>query len=190
MDALLTSTVLVTTAEIGDKTQLLSLMLAARYQRPWPIAAGVLIATLGNHALAALAGHFTADLVSPEVLRWLVGLFFIGIGIWALFPDDEPEGPSEALGRLGCFGVALVTFFLAEMGDKTQLATVALGARFDALTQVVIGTTLGMMLANAPAIWFGAKLGPRVPLRLIRTVAGILFAGMGLLVIAGPWLAG
>jgi putative Ca2+/H+ antiporter (TMEM165/GDT1 family) len=179
MDALLASIGLVAIAEIGDKTQLLSLMLAARYRQPWPIAAGVLVATLANHALAGAVGHFVAIHVPPEYLRWGVGLAFLALGFWALFPDDEPDAPPSALSRFGCFGVSLVAFFLAEMGDRTQFATVALAARFASLPEVVAGTTIGMMLANAPAIWFGAKMGHRVPLRLVRIVAGVMFAAMG-----------
>jgi putative Ca2+/H+ antiporter (TMEM165/GDT1 family) len=183
MDALLASIGLVAVAEIGDKTQLLSLMLAARYRQPWPIAAGVLLATLANHGLAGALGHFVAGHVPPDYLRWGIGLSFLGLGIWALFPDDAPDEPSPALSRWGCFIVSLVAFFLAEMGDRTQFATIALGARFDSLTMVVVGTTIGMMLANGPAIWLGARMGHRLPLRLIRALAGLMFAAMGLWVI-------
>jgi putative Ca2+/H+ antiporter (TMEM165/GDT1 family) len=183
MQALLSSTLLVAVAEIGDKTQLLSFVLAARLRRPWPILAGILVATLANHALAGAFGNWIATLVPRHVLVIAVGVLFIAFGFWALHPDALDDDPR--IHRAGAFVTALVAFFLAEMGDKTQIATVALAARFDALTQVVIGTTLGMMIANAPAVWLGEKLADRIPMRAVRIVAATLFVGFGLLTLFG-----
>jgi len=179
MDALLTSTIIVAVAEMGDKTQLLSFVLAARFKRPWPIAAGILVATLANHFLAGALGAWIATLVSPGALRWLVALSFFAFGLWALKPDELEENP--AMPSAGVFATTLVAFFLVEMGDKTQLATIALAARFDSLTWVVLGTTLGMMLANAPAVWVGEKLAHRVNLKYMRWLAAALFALLGVL---------
>ena len=179
MDALVTSVVLVAIAEIGDKTQLLSFALAARFRRPGPIILGILVATLANHALAASLGVWLASLVTADTLRWITGLAFIGFGVWALVPDRldaQTESP-----RHGVFITTLVAFFVAEMGDKTQLATIALGARFAAPFAVITGTTLGMMLANVPAVWIGERLAGHLNLRAMRIVAALLFFATGLL---------
>ena len=178
MHAFLVSTGLVALAESGDKTQLLALMLAARFQRPWPIICGILVATLANHAGAGLAGALLGTLLAGEWLRWAVGLTFIAMAIWAFVPDkyEQSEG---ALGRGGAFVTTAVVFFLAEIGDKTQIATIGLAARFEQLYAVVIGTTLGMMLANVPAVILGDRLAGRLPLRAIRYTAALVFAALG-----------
>ena len=183
MEALLTSTLLVAVAEIGDKTQLLSFVLAARLRRPWAIIAGILVATLANHALAGSVGAWLAHLAGPGVMQWVTGLLFIGFGLWALHPDALDEDPK--IHRAGAFVTALVAFFLAEMGDKTQLATIALAARFDNLVAVVMGTTLGMMLANVPAVIIGEKLAAKLPMKIIRLVAAGMFMLTGVLTLLG-----
>ncbi len=179
MQAFITSTTLVAIAEIGDKTQLLSFVLAARLRKPWPIIAGILVATLANHALAGLAGSLLAGLVPQTVLIWIVGLSFIVFGLWALHPDSLEDAPGYH--KAGVFVTALVAFFLAEMGDKTQFATVVLAARYEALAQVVIGTTLGMMIANIPAVWVGDRLAQKIPMNAVRILASTLFIVVGLL---------
>lgn len=183
MEAFLTSALLVAVAEIGDKTQLLSFVLAARLRRPWAIIAGILVATIANHALAGSAGVWLAHLAGPDVMLWVTGLLFIGFGLWTLHPDALDDDPK--IHRAGAFVTALIAFFLAEMGDKTQLATVALAARFDSLAAVVLGTTLGMMLANVPAVMLGEKLARRLPLKAIRFAAAGLFMLTGALTLAG-----
>lgn len=181
----------VTVAEIGDKTQLLALILAARFRRPWPIAWGMIVATLFNHAIAGAAGGWLAALLGPDILRWLIGLSFIAMAGWALIPDKlDQEGEETLLSRLAAWGpfvTTVVAFFLAEIGDKTQLATVALAARADSLTAVVIGTTVGMALANLPAIWLGHRFAGRLPLAWIRRGAAALFALIGLVTLIQPW---
>ena len=177
LEAFLTSALLVALAEIGDKTQLLSFVLAAKLRRPYPIMAGIFVATLLNHALAASVGAWLASLISPQALNWIVGLSFIGFGLWALKPDKLDSDP-RILGA-GVFVTTLIAFFLAEMGDKTQFATVALAARYDALALVVLGTTLGMMLANVPAVWIGEALAHRINLRQVRWFASASFVLMG-----------
>jgi len=167
-----TSTVLVAVAEIGDKTQLLSFVLAARYRSHWPIIWAILVATLVNHALAGTLGVLLAQWMSPSITRWVVGLGFIGFGIWALFPDRLDEEPRS---HGSVFMTTLIAFFLAEMGDKTQLATIGLGARFGMPVPVTLGTTLGMMLANVPAVLIGSKLAAKLPLDKMRFVAAALF---------------
>jgi Ca2+/H+ antiporter, TMEM165/GDT1 family len=179
MDALLTSMILVAAAEIGDKTQLLSFVLAARLRKPWPIIGGILVATLANHALAGWLGRLMAGLVPAGTLAWIVGLSFIAFGLWALHPDSLDDSPK--LHRAGVFVTALIAFFFAEMGDKTQFATVALAARFDALYQVVLGTTLGMMIANVPAVWVGEKLAQKIPMKAVRMTAAAMFILFGAL---------
>jgi putative Ca2+/H+ antiporter (TMEM165/GDT1 family) len=183
LEAFFTSTVLVAIAEIGDKTQLLSFVLAAKLRRPYPIMAGIFTATLLNHALAASVGAWLASLVPSHIINWIVGLSFIGCGLWALKPDTLEENPS--LVSAGAFVTTVIAFFLAEMGDKTQLATVALAARYDALTAVVLGTTLGMMLANAPAVWAGKALAGRINMEKTRWLAAALFLLMGVWSLAG-----
>jgi len=186
MDALLVSVGIVAIAEIGDKTQLLSLVLAARYRKPVPIIVGILVATLANHWLAALAGEWVRTMLGPDALRWLVGLSFLAVAAWTLVPDRLDEDDARPRGGGGVFMVTLVAFFIAEMGDKTQVATVLLAARFDALAQVVAGTTLGMLLANVPAVLAGHLAAPRLPLAWIRRAAAALFAVLGLYVLLVP----
>lgn len=187
MQALLMSTSIVALAEMGDKTQLLSFVLAARFRKPVPILLGILVATLANHFLAGWLGAWLATLVSPEVLRWIVGLSFFAFGLWALRPDELGEDPR--LPAAGVFLSTLVAFFLVEMGDKTQLATVALAARYQALAAVVLGTTLGMMLANAPAVWLGERLAHRVNMKYLRWAAAALFFVLGALALV-HWQGG
>lgn len=177
MQAFITSTALVAIAEVGDKTQLLSFVLAARLRKPWPIIAGILAATLANHALAGWAGSLLTGLVPETPLIWMVGLSFIAFGLWALHPDALDGSP--VVFKAGVFVTAFVAFFFAEMGDKTQLATVALAARFDTLAQVIAGTTLGMMIANVPAVWIGDRLAQRIPMKAVRMLAAALFIVVG-----------
>jgi putative Ca2+/H+ antiporter (TMEM165/GDT1 family) len=186
MEALLVSTGLVTLAEMGDKTQLLSLVLAARYKRPWTIALGILIATLANHGLAGALGVWIANLIGPEVLRGGLGLSFLAMAVWMLIPDSLDEGEGSDAPRFGVLLTTVVVFFLAEMGDKTQVATVMLAARYDALLQVVVGTTLGMMLANVPVVWLGERLTRRLPIALVHRISALIFAVLGLLALALP----
>jgi putative Ca2+/H+ antiporter (TMEM165/GDT1 family) len=179
MEAFLTSTVIVAVAEMGDKTQLLSFLLAARFRKPWPILAGILLATLANHFLAGAVGAWIATWIPGEILKWIVAVSFFAFGLWALKPDELGEDP--AMPAAGVFLATLVAFFLVEMGDKTQLATIALAARYDSLVAVVLGTTFGMMLANAPAVWIGEKLAHRVNMKLMRWTAAALFWVLGVL---------
>lgn len=183
--SLLVSTSVVALAEIGDKTQLLALMLAARYRRPWPIVAGMLLATVANHALAASLGQWLSQLMTPGILRWVLGLSFLAMAIWTLIPDKLDDEDDTHILRRGPFLATLVLFFLAEIGDKTQVATVMLAAQSHALLSVIAGTTLGMMLANAPVVWLGGKAAERLPLKAIRWLAAALFAGLGLYALAG-----
>jgi putative Ca2+/H+ antiporter (TMEM165/GDT1 family) len=180
LQTLLVSTVAVAIAEIGDKTQLLSLVLAARYRRPWPICLGILVATLANHALAGSAGALVAAWLSPRLLTWLVAASFFAVAAWTLVPDriDADEVPPMA--GHGVFLATLAAFFLAEMGDKTQVATVVLAARYHPLWEVVAGTTAGMLLANVPVVWLGARFAARLPLKAARIGAAVLFARLGL----------
>jgi Ca2+/H+ antiporter, TMEM165/GDT1 family len=183
VEALLTSFSMVAIAEMGDKTQLLSFVLATRYRgRQWTIIAGIFAATLVNHALAALAGDWIAKALSPDVLRWLLGLAFLAFAAWALIPDTLDESKQNTR-RHGAFLTTLALFFLAEMGDKTQLATVALGAKYSSLAMVTMGTTLGMMAANIPAVLIGDKLAERFPLSKMRFIAAALFAIFGVLIL-------
>ena len=179
MEALITSAAIVALAEIGDKTQLLAIVLATRFKRPWPIIFGILAATLANHFLAALVGAQAASWLDGKWFRYLVAASFVAMGLWTLIPDKYDE-EAEARPRFGPFLTTLVSFFLVEMGDKTQLATVALGARFHDVVAVAAGTTLGMMAANVPAVFLGNALITRVPLRLVHLVAALLFIGIGL----------
>ncbi len=183
MDAFLASTVLVALAEFGDKTQLLSFVLAARLRKPGAIILGIFAATFLNHALAGSVGVWLASLASPQVLPWATGLLFIGFGLWTLHPDSLDDDPK--LHRAGAFVTAAVAFFIAEMGDKTQLATVALGARFDMLAAVVIGTTLGMLIANIPAVLVGEALAQKLPMKAIRIAAAGVFIVTGLVTMFG-----
>ena len=180
--AFLVSTGAVALAEIGDKTQLLSLVLAARYRKPIPIMLGVLVATLANHACAGAIGAWLGALVTPEIMRWALGISFVVMGVWVLVPDKlDPSETNVGRSHLGVFGTTLATFFLAEMGDKTQLATVALAARFHDFFGVVAGTTLGMMLANVPAVLLGDVVAKKVPMRLVHGIAAAIFAVLGVL---------
>jgi putative Ca2+/H+ antiporter (TMEM165/GDT1 family) len=179
MEAFLVSTGVVALGEIGDKTQLLALVLAARFRRPLPIIAGILVATLANHALAGFVGNVFRTLVPGDVLRWLVALSFFAVAVWALRPDRLDDDALPPATRWGVFGVTVVAFFLAEMGDKTQVATVVLAARFPSLVAVVLGTTLGMLLANVPVVLVGKAASARIPFRAVRTFAALLFAALG-----------
>jgi len=181
MEAFLLSTGIVALAEMGDKTQLLSLVLAARFRKPWPIALGILAATLANHALAGAVGNWVTQALGPEVLRWVLGSSFIAMALWMLIPDKLDAQDADAKPRFGVFGATLLAFFLAEMGDKTQVATVMLAARYQAWAAVVAGTTLGMMIANAPVVWFGDRLTRKVPIRLVHGVGAAVFLGLGVL---------
>ena len=185
MDAFIASTLLVALAEIGDKTQLLSFVLAARLRRPWAIIAGILVATLANHALAGWVGTLIADFSSPETMRWVTGIVFIAFGMWTLKPDELDEDDTPKNTSAGAFVTTTVAFFIAEMGDKTQFATIALAAKYDALVWVVAGTTLGMLAANVPAVLIGEKLAHRLPLKQIRWAAAAVFAVTGVLTLAG-----
>ncbi len=187
VSALTLSAGVVALAEMGDKTQLLSLMLAARYPRQaLAIIAGIFIATIANHACAALLGHWLMTLVSPDVMRWILGTSFLGIGLWLLVPDhiDDAADSKVADRALQVLMLTVVLFFLAEMGDKTQIATIALGARYEDVVLVTIGTTLGMMLANAPAVWIGQKFTQRMPIKWVHAVAAITFIAIGVATLA------
>lgn len=184
MEALLVSIGIVALAEIGDKTQLLTLVLAARYRKPWPIVAGIFVATLVNHAIAGAVGAWLTRVVGPDAMRWILGLSFLAMAAWMLVPDklDGDAGASRKVG--GVFVTTTVLFFLVEIGDKTQIATVALAARFDALAAVVMGTTIGMLAANAPVAFFGEALARKLPVRAVHRVAAAVFAALGLGVLA------
>jgi Ca2+/H+ antiporter, TMEM165/GDT1 family len=186
MEAFLVATGVVALAEMGDKTQLLSLVLAARFRRPWPIVLGIFAATVVNHALAGAVGNWVTHTLGPDVLRWILGGSFIAMALWMLIPDklDEDELPKAS--HFGVFGTTLIAFFLAEMGDKTQIATVMLAARYvDAYAWVVLGTTLGMMLANAPVVWLGERIVKRVPIKLVHGISAALFLLLGIAALVG-----
>ncbi len=186
MQAFLVSTGIVALAEMGDKTQLLALVLAARFRRPWPIVFGILVATLANHAMAGALGAWLTAMISPQTLRWILGVSFIAMALWMLVPDKLDEGDAASRRpRFGVFGTTTMLFFLAEMGDKTQIATVMLAARYDTWLAVVAGTTLGMMLANAPVVWLGAKVTKKVPLRVVHLVSALIFALLGAAALLG-----
>ena len=184
MEAFLVSTLVVAIGEIGDKTQLLALLLAARFRKPMPIILGILVATLANHGLAGLLGAWVSANLAPDTLRWGLGISFLAIAAWALKPDKIDEEPST-LGHYGVFFVTLIAFFLAEIGDKTQLATIALAAKYQALPAVVAGTTLGMMLADVPAVFLAQVASPKIPFKAIRYIAAALFAALGIAALAG-----
>jgi putative Ca2+/H+ antiporter (TMEM165/GDT1 family) len=179
LHALLVSTGTVALAEIGDKTQLLALLLAARFRKPWPIALGILVATLVNHAVSAWLGAELSRWLSPEVLRWLVAASFLLVALWTLKPDKLDE-KDAALPAFGAFAATCVAFFLAEIGDKTQVATVLLATRYEPLWQVIVGTTLGMLAANIPVVWLGHRFADRLPLRLARLVAALVFLALAI----------
>jgi putative Ca2+/H+ antiporter (TMEM165/GDT1 family) len=185
VDAFLVSTGVVALAEIGDKTQLLAFILAARFKAPLPIIAGILLATIVNHGLAGALGAWITSTVSSGVLRWILGLSFIGMAIWTLIPDRIEAEETQVAKRLGVFGATLVTFFLAEMGDKTQLATIALAAHYAAPVVVVIGTTLGMLIADVPAVFIGNRFAEAIPMRLVHTIAAGIFALLGFATLSG-----
>ena len=183
LSALTLSTGVVALAEMGDKTQLLSLMLAARYpKQALAIIGGILIATIANHACAALLGHWLTTFMSPDLLKWILGLSFLGIGLWLLVPDhiDDAAGSKVADKAFQVFILTVGLFFLAEMGDKTQIATIALGAKYSDVFSVTVGTTLGMMLANAPAVWIGQKFTKRMPIKWVHAVAAVTFIAIGI----------
>lgn len=181
MEALLISTGVVALAEIGDKTQLLAFILAARFKRPLPIIAGILVATLVNHGLAGALGAWITSVISPEIMRWVLGGSFIGMAIWTLIPDKIEEQETQVSKHLGVFGATLVTFFLAEMGDKTQIATVALAAHYTTPLMVIAGTTLGMLIADVPAVFVGNRFAAKIPMKLVHAIAAGIFAAMGIL---------
>lgn len=186
LEAFLISTGVVALAEIGDKTQLLALVLAARYRKPVPIVLGILAATLANHAMAGAAGAWIAAMVGPVVMRWVLGLSFVAMAVWTLVPDklDDDDGQRVAP-RFGVFGTTLVAFFLLEMGDKTQIATVALAAKYASLVAVVAGTTLGMMIANVPAVLLGEVAARKLPMHVVHRVAAAIFLALGVTVLLG-----
>ena len=184
MEGFLVSTGIVALAEIGDKTQLLAFVLAARFRKPLPIIAGILLATVANHALAGAAGAWITSVVAPEALRWILGLSFVAMGVWALIPDKLDQSERN-VSRLGVLGATLVAFFLVEIGDKTQLATVALAAQYRSFIDVVAGTTAGMMIANVPAVLFGERLTKRVPMRVLQRCAAGIFVALGVMAMIG-----
>jgi len=185
MESFLVSTGVIALAEIGDKTQLLAFILAARFRRPLPIVAGIVVATLGNHGLAGALGAWITASTSPGVLRWVLGLSFLGMAVWTLIPDSIETEELAIAGRLGVFGATLVTFFLAEMGDKTQLATVTMAAHYAAPVIVVIGTTLGMLIADVPAVFLGDRLAGKIPMKLVHALAAAIFALLGVATLLG-----
>lgn len=181
MESFLISTGVVALGEMGDKTQLLALLLATKFKRPIPIILGIFVATLANHAFAGAVGSWVATTIGPQWLRWIVGISFLGMAVWTLIPDEIEDELDTGKHVLGIFGTTAIAFFLAEMGDKTQLVTVALAARYQDLLHVVAGTTLGMMLADVPAVFVGDWLVKKVSLKIVHTVAAIIFAIMGVL---------
>jgi putative Ca2+/H+ antiporter (TMEM165/GDT1 family) len=185
VEALFISTGIVALAEIGDKTQLLAFLLAARFKKPLTIIAGILCATVVNHGLAGALGAWITASLSPEILRWVLGASFIGMAVWTLIPDTIEDDEGDIAGRWGVFGATLITFFLAEMGDKTQIATVAMAAHFPDPVLVVIGTTLGMLLADVPAVFIGDRLSARIPMRLVHGIAAALFVVLGVATLLG-----
>jgi Ca2+/H+ antiporter, TMEM165/GDT1 family len=190
LDTFLLSTGVVTLAEIGDKTQLLAFLLAARFKKPVPIVLGILVATLANHGLAGALGQWITTVLSPDVLRWVLGAGFIAMAVWTLIPDEIEEDEVKLSQGMGVFGATLVTFFLAEMGDKTQIATVALAAHEASALMVVAGTTLGMLIADVPAVFVGNKFAERIPMKLVHGIAAAIFAVLGVLTLlkADTWL--
>ncbi|MCK0509406.1 TMEM165/GDT1 family protein [Aromatoleum anaerobium] len=183
-EAFLMSSGIVALAEIGDKTQLLAFMLAARFRRPWPIVAGILIATVANHAFAGAVGTWVTTLLGPDLLRGVLGASFLAMAAWILVPD-KLDDEDLATPKFGVLATTIVAFFLAEMGDKTQIATVALAAQYGAFAAVVAGTTFGMMVANVPAVVAGDRIANRLPIRLIHGIAAALFALLGVAALAG-----
>ncbi|KGI78579.1 TMEM165/GDT1 family protein [Oleiagrimonas soli] len=180
MQTFLIAAATVALAEVGDKTQLLSLILAARYRKPWPICIGILIATLVNHALAGFVGELLARWLTPQVLHWVVVASLLAMAVWILIPDRMEEDEGKDKPRHGVMVATIIAFFLAEMGDKTQIATVVLAAQYHPLWQVVAGTTVGMLLANVPVVWLGSRFANRLPLRATRLASAVLFAGLAI----------
>lgn len=184
MEAFLVSTGIVALAEIGDKTQLLAFVLAAKFRRPLPIIAAIFVATIANHSFAAAIGAWITSLLGPDILRWVLGASFIAMAAWTLIPD-KIDDDDLALAKYGVFLTTLIAFFIAEMGDKTQVATVALAARYDSVIAVVCGTTFGMMLANVPAVYLGDRIAGRIPLKLVHGIAALIFAALGVATLLG-----
>jgi putative Ca2+/H+ antiporter (TMEM165/GDT1 family) len=185
MEALLVSAGVVALAEIGDKTQLLAFILAARFKKPLPIIAGIFCATIVNHGLAGALGAWITSVVSPGVMRWVLGVSFIGMAIWTLIPDKIEEEETQVAKRVGVFTATLVTFFLAEMGDKTQIATVAMAAHYPNPLMVVAGTTIGMLIADVPAVFVGDRLAAKIPMKLVHSIAAAIFALLGIATLFG-----
>lgn len=185
MESILVSTGVVALAEMGDKTQLLAFILAARFKRPLPIILGILFATLLNHGMAGALGTWITSVMGPDILRWVLGVSFIGMAIWTLIPDKIEEEETQIASKLGVFSATFITFFLAEMGDKTQLATIALAAHYAAPVMVIAGTTLGMLIADVPAVFLGNKFADKIPMRLVHSIAAAIFALMGVLTLLG-----
>jgi Ca2+/H+ antiporter, TMEM165/GDT1 family len=181
LEAFFVSTGIVALGEMGDKTQLLAILLAARFRRPLPIIVGILVATLVNHAIAGAVGNWVASALGPDVLRWVIGVSFIAMAVWMLIPDQVDADAAAGSSRFGVLGTTVIAFFLAEMGDKTQIATVALAARYDSLAAVVAGTTFGMMLANVPAVFLGDTIARKVSMKLVHGIAAAIFAVLGVL---------
>eukprot|EP01133_Synstelium_polycarpum_P007823 gene7823-9180_t len=188
MEAFLISTGIVGLAEIGDKTQLLAFLLAAKFRKPLPIVLAIFVATVANHAFAAAVGAWITSMLGPDVLRWVLGVSFLAMAAWTLIPDKLDEEDTK-LARYGVFLTTLIAFFMAEMGDKTQVATVALAARYHDIYSVVLGTTFGMMLANVPAVYLGDKIANRVSLRLVHGIAALVFAVLGVATLLGAGAA-
>ena len=184
MEAFLVSTGIVALAEIGDKTQLLAFILTAKFRKSVPIIFGIFVATIANHAFSGALGSWITSVASPETMRWVLGLSFVAMAIWTLIPDKFSEDDAK-LSHYGVFGTTLIAFFLAEMGDKTQVATVALAAQYQALIAVVAGTTIGMMIANAPAVIMGDRIAHRMPVGLVHSVAASIFAVLGVATLLG-----
>lgn len=184
LEALLVSTGVVALGEIGDKTQLLAMLLAAKFRKPIPIILGILVATLANHAMAAAVGDLVARALGPDLLRWVIGISFIAMAAWVLIPDKVDDETAGGRRVLGVFGTTVIAFFLAEMGDKTQIATVVLAARYNDLIAVVVGTTAGMMLANVPAVLLGDRIARTVSMTLVHRIAAVIFAVLGILTIS------
>ena len=185
MEAFLVSTGVVALGEMGDKTQLLAIVLAATFRRPWAIVAGIFVATILNHAAAGAVGGWVAQALGPDILRWVVGVSFVVMAGWMLIPDKIDDEAPRALSRLGVFGTTVVAFFLAEMGDKTQIATVAMAAHYGTPLLVIIGTTLGMLIADVPAVFVGDKLAARIPMKLVHSIAAAIFALLGMATLLG-----
>ena len=185
MESLLISTGVVALAEIGDKTQLLAFILAARFKKPLPIILGILCATIVNHGLAGAWGAWITSAITPETMRWVLGASFLAMAIWTLIPDKIEEEETQVAKHLGVFGATLITFFLAEMGDKTQIATVAMAAKFSSPVLVVMGTTLGMLIADVPAVFVGDRFAAKIPMKLVHSIAAGIFAILGVATLAG-----